>query len=97
MPRRNSSVVASVNLHGTSPWHPDAAAQLLCSGEREPPRDKPVASILIFHNFSGAKTLFPAARSGVCRKNIFRLKHIELALLVALHQNDRDGRGGYKA
>ncbi len=56
-----------------------------------------MASILIFHNFSGAKTLFPAARSGVCRKNIFRLKHIELALLVALHQNDRDGRGGYKA
>jgi hypothetical protein len=37
----------SVKLHGTSPWHLLGGLRLSCSGEREPPRRKAVASVWV--------------------------------------------------
>src|SRR6266404_2128262 len=41
---RVSLLAASVRLHGTRPWHLCKLGRFLCSGERETPRRKAVAS-----------------------------------------------------
>ena len=33
-----------MNLHGARPWHPSSFFRFFVAGEREVPRDKPVAS-----------------------------------------------------
>jgi len=65
-------IAANVKLHGTSPWHPSVIFKLACSGNREAPRDKPVASKRDFKlACSGNRETprgKPVASSNVCRK-----------------------------
>ena len=60
IPFPGQRLATNVNLHGTSPWHPDSiSARPLGSNQREPPPGKPVASKTKLHQYRLRTPLVP--------------------------------------